>query len=133
MNHDALIEEIAEKHEQCWHHPHGPSVKEAIVASIAEFIERQPAEVQEPVAWRQWDEHSGWWVYYETQAYADMEALYTHPAPDAVSVPVEPTEEMRKAMAKADDDYSNNRFYGRGDLSRMEFIYKAMISAAPHK
>lgn len=49
---------------------------------------------------------------------------------DTVSVPREPTEAMMRAMHKADNDYSNNRFHGHGHLSRAEFVYRAMLAAA---
>ncbi len=50
---------------------------------------------------------------------------------EGVRVPREPTIEMENAGDKADRDYSNNRFHGKGHLGRVAFIYDAMLAAAP--
>jgi hypothetical protein len=120
-----LIEELAMK----WSFCRGEHT--AITNALTEYASRAKADAPEakPVAWAHYDcgELMGV-LEFETERY--NVPLYSH---SGVTVPREPTEAMRKAMLKADDDYSNNRFYGRGDLSRMEFIYRAMLAAAEGK
>lgn len=62
---------------------------------IMSAVDAQPAEVQEPVAWanKQYGTYfAHHWTVYESPAYqaGELTPLYTHPAPDTVSVPVEP-------------------------------------------
>ncbi len=52
-------------------------------------------------------------------------------AAGSVTVPREPTIEMENAGDHADNDYSNNRFHGKGHLGRVAFIYHYMLAAAP--
>lgn len=95
MNHDALIEII--EREQ-WE-----GVKSPAYVALKNSLARQPAEGREPVAYlfgvrvtiptimhRQFaaiDYHEQ-----EGETILTKEPLYTHPAPDTVSVPVEPSE-----------------------------------------
>ena len=43
------------------------------------------AEQAQPVAWRRWED--GMWIYYEVNAWPDLEPLYATPSPDPKPVP----------------------------------------------
>lgn len=106
------------------------------LARLGYTLARQPAEVQEPVAFLAETYQGRYTIEWNGKAFYKIGLpFYTHPAPlgDTVSVPVEPNFEQHENMIMAGMEASALGRPSIDDETYVLSIYKAMIAAAPHK